>query len=101
MIAGTKACARATKYLRKGNGPTHRRSTFARFAANRRVPGGRLYIKEQEAPGYSQSPGFSDERTNGKVFGGSHHHYLVHPKEMTDVQMDLVNPKRLSCASSV
>jgi hypothetical protein len=43
------------EYLRKGNVPTHRRNTFAKFAANWWVPGECLYLKEQEASGYKKS----------------------------------------------
>ncbi|MDA3951627.1 MAG: site-specific integrase [Spirochaeta sp.] len=55
------ARAWAMEYLRKGNVPTHRGNTFAKFAANWWVPGECLYLKEQEASGYKKSPKYIAE----------------------------------------
>lgn len=51
----------AMQYLRKGNIPTHRGNTVAKFAANWWVPGECLYLKEQEASGYKKSPEINAE----------------------------------------
>ena len=55
------AGAWAMEYLRKGNVPTHRGNTVAKFAANWWIPGECLYLKEQEASGYEKSPKYIAE----------------------------------------
>jgi len=45
----------AYSYMRKGNIPTHRGFTFAKFARNWWIPGKCDYLREQEADGYKKS----------------------------------------------
>lgn len=54
------ARAWALEYLQRGNVPTHRGNTFARYAADWWIPGKCSYLKEQESSGYSKSPVYVD-----------------------------------------
>ena len=64
------AYAWAMEYLRKGNVPTYRGNTFAKFAANWWGPGECLYLKEQEASGYKKSPKYINESRRKPVENG-------------------------------